>query len=236
MAWSLRSAQGFDVRVVTLPEGQDPADAPDGFEERLKDAESYIHYRVRLELERTPDRNEAYMRARDVLSRAADTPDRQEALRLLADRLQLPREMLQSIAPAGGGRAPATPPPAPRVLAAGERLERDVLAACLAHPDVLEGLREMSGDHFDNALHRRLRDHLVAGTTPAGDDLLELVAALDARAVSEAITGRTGKELMLRLHERKLQNDLRAAGGDLVRATELQVQLARVRRTLGELM
>src|SRR5438034_4424598 len=28
----LALAQGFDVRVVTLPRGQDPADAPEGFE------------------------------------------------------------------------------------------------------------------------------------------------------------------------------------------------------------
>src|SRR4029453_18785107 len=31
----LAAAQGFDVRVVTLPKGQDPAVAPAGFEQRL---------------------------------------------------------------------------------------------------------------------------------------------------------------------------------------------------------
>ena len=48
----LAVAQGFDVRVVSLPKGQDPADAPQGFEERLDDAESYLLHRVRLELDR----------------------------------------------------------------------------------------------------------------------------------------------------------------------------------------
>ena len=52
----LAAGQGFDVRVVTLPAGQDPADAPEGFEGRLAGAESYLHYRVRLELERAADR------------------------------------------------------------------------------------------------------------------------------------------------------------------------------------
>ena len=28
-------AQGFEIRIVVLPEGQDPADAPEGFENRL---------------------------------------------------------------------------------------------------------------------------------------------------------------------------------------------------------
>ena len=37
----LASTLGFDVRVVTLPKGEDPADAPQGFEERLGRAESY---------------------------------------------------------------------------------------------------------------------------------------------------------------------------------------------------
>ena len=66
---------GFDVRVVTLPKGQDPADAPDGFEKRLVGAESYVVYRVRLELDRTPDRQEAFVRAREILQRTRTHPN-----------------------------------------------------------------------------------------------------------------------------------------------------------------
>ena len=94
--------QGFEIRVVVLPPGQDPADAPDGFEPRLGQAESYLHYRVRLELERAADRQEAFVRAREILAKAEDSPERQEALRLVADRLDLPRETLSGIAPARG--------------------------------------------------------------------------------------------------------------------------------------
>ena len=109
----LATAQGFDVKVVTLPRGQDPADAPDGFADRLTDAESYLVYRVRLEIERSADRQEGFVRAREVLAKAEDSPERQEALRLLADRLDLPRETLAGLAPARGGaratsRTPAT--------------------------------------------------------------------------------------------------------------------------------
>jgi DNA primase len=49
-----RRRPGFDVRVVTLPPGSDPADEPEGFEERLARAESYLGYRVRLEIDRAP--------------------------------------------------------------------------------------------------------------------------------------------------------------------------------------
>src|SRR5256714_4455607 len=86
----LAAAQGFDVRVVALPAGTDPADAADGFERRLSGAEGYVVYRVRLELERAPARQEAFVRAREVLSRFEDSPERQQALRLVADRLDHP--------------------------------------------------------------------------------------------------------------------------------------------------
>ena len=93
----LATTLGFDVRVVALPKGQDPADAPAGFEQRLSGASSYVVHRVRLELERTPDRQEAFVRAREVLARVEDSPERQDALRLLADTLDLPRETLAGL-------------------------------------------------------------------------------------------------------------------------------------------
>ena len=135
----LATSQGFDVKVVTLPRGQDPADAPDGFADRLTQSESYLVYRVRLEIERSADRQEGFVRAREVLAKAEDSPERQDALRLLADRLDLPRETLAGLAPArGGARGRAETPAAARMPATG--LERDVLAACVAHPSLVRGL------------------------------------------------------------------------------------------------
>ncbi len=157
----LAVAQGFDVRVVTLPPGQDPADAPDGFAQRLDGAESYLLHRVRLELERSADRQEGFVRVREILAKAEDSPERQEALRLLADRLDLPRETLAGLAPARGTRPAASE--APRLLEAGDRLEREVLAACVAHPGLVRGLGELGPEHFDSELHRRFQAVLVSG-------------------------------------------------------------------------
>ena len=227
----LAAAQGFDVKVVTLPKGQDPADAPEGFEDRLSGAESYLLYRVRLELDRSADRQEGFVRAREVLSKAEDSPERQEALRLLADRLDLPRETLGGIAAAPRGGSPPSTPEAPRLLGAGDRLEREVLAACVAHSSLLPGLEELTPEHFDSELHRRFRAMLVSKTEDP--ELTPLVAELDARAAQEAIDARTGRELLLRLRERKLKRDL--AGADLARTTELQARLAKVRQSLAEL-
>jgi DNA primase len=227
----LAAAKGFDVKVVTLPRGQDPADAPEGFAERLDGAESYLLYRVRLELERAADRQEGFVRAREVLAKAEDSPERQEALRLLADRLDLPRETLAGLAPSRGGRPRTEGVEAPRLLEAGERLERETLAACVVHPTLVRGLAELTSDHFDSELHRRFRDALVAGREDP--DLTALRAELDARAAREGIDERTGAELLLRLRERKLKRDL--AGADLARTTELQAHLSKVRAALAEL-
>jgi DNA primase len=228
----LAAAQGFDVEVVTLPPKQDPADDPLGFESRLEAAESYLLYRVRLELERAADRQEGFVRAREVLSKAEDSPERQEALRLLADRLDLPKETLRGLAPADGARPTADGArPAPRLLDAGERLEREALAACVAHEPLVRGLAELTPEHFDSEVNRRFRAALVSGREDP--ELTALRAELDARAEQEGIDERTGQELLLRLRERKLKRDL--ASADLARTTELQAHLARVRQALAEL-
>src|SRR5262245_7569416 len=230
----LAVAQGFDVRVVALPKGQDPADAPAGFEERLSHAESYLVHRVRLELARAADRQEAWLRVRDVLEGAADSPERQEALRIVGDALDLPRDTLTSIAPGRGGARAGSPAAPPRLLDAGVRLERDVLAAALAHPSLRDKLRQLTPAHFDDESHRRFRGVLVDGR--AEDlDLVALHAEHDAAAHREGIDERTGDELLLRVRERKLRRDLSDAEDDLAHATELQAQLAKVRLALSEL-
>jgi DNA primase len=226
----LAAGRGFDVKVVTLPSGQDPADSPEGFAQRLQTPESYPYYRTRLIIERSTDRQEAWIQAQDFLRTIPDSPERQEAVRLLADRLDLPRETLAGLAPArgGGSRDGAD---APRLLDAGDRLERDVLAACLAHASLVRGLAELTPDHFDSDEYRTFRRVLVSGNDDP--ELTALRAELDARAAQEAIDERTGTELLLRLRERKLKRDL--SGADLARTTELQAHLAKVRQTLAEL-
>ncbi|MCZ7587913.1 MAG: DNA primase [Gaiella sp.] len=226
--------QGFDVRVVSLPNDEDPADAPDSFAGRLGSAESYLHYRVRITLERTADRQEAFVRAREILAPIEDSPERQEALRLLADRLDLPRETLAGLAPARARRAePSAGRSTPRLLEAGLQRERDLLAATVRHSSLIPELAALTPEHFDDPLHRRFREVLVDGAAE-DEELVALRAELGARADRDAIDERTGKELLLRLHERRLRRELQ--GADLVRATELQARLAKVHVALAELV
>ncbi len=225
--------QGFEIRVVTLPPGPDPADAPDGFELRLGQAESYLHYRVRLELDRASDRQEGFVRAREILAKAEDSPERQEALRLVADRLDLPRETLSGIAPARGRSSSVNTSQPKKLLDAGLRLEREALAAVVAHPELVDALAGLSEEHFELDEHRRMRSSLIGRRTP-DPDLVPLLAELDATASTEGITKQTGTEMLLRLREKKLRRDLQGET-DLARATELQAHIAKVRQALTEL-
>jgi DNA primase len=229
----LAAAQGFDVRVVALPPGTDPADAAEGFERRLAHAESYVVYRVRLELARAPDRQEAFVRAREVLARFDDSPERQEALRLVADKLDLPRETQAGLAPRAGTAAARAPSVSPKLLNAGERLERDALAGVATHPELRELLAELSPQHFDNELHRRAQQHILE-PGDADRDLVQLLAELDARADAEGIDAPTTKELLLNLRERALRRELQTA--DLERTRELQEALERLRSAATNLV
>jgi DNA primase len=224
----LAAAQQLDVRVVALPPGLDPADAAGDFETLLQSSRRYLAYRVRLEFDRAPDRHEAFLRVRELLARFEDSPEREEAVRYVADRLDLPRDTQAGLAPA---TRRATGSVSSKVLDAGDRLERDALAGCVAHAELREVLDELTPDHFDSELHRRLRAYLLAPGS-ADPELVKLLAELDARAGAEGIDVETGKQLLLRLRERQLERELATA--DLARTMELQHALAKIREAVRE--
>jgi DNA primase len=226
----MAARQGFAVKVVALPAGTDPADAAADFERWLTRAESYLVYRVRIEIERAADRGEAFVKVREALARFDDTPDRQDALRLAADRLDLPPETQAGLAP--GPRA-ATGAVSAKLLERGDRLEREALAGVIRHAALAPVLAEMTPDHFDSELHRSLQANLVAAADLSAE-LLQLVAELDALADRDAIDEPTAKEVLLRLRARRLKRQLAEAKGDLERTKLLQSELLRIHRALGE--
>ena len=166
-----------------------------------------------------------------MLAPFPDSPERLDAIRLAADRLGLPVELQAGLAPAARSRAGAV---STKVLEAGVRQERDALAGVLAHAGLTPLLAELTPDHFDLELHRRIREHLLDPAEPADRELVSLLAELDARAEGEAIDEATAKELLLRLRERGIRREL-ARSDDLVRTKELQAALAKIREAVGAL-
>jgi DNA primase len=218
-----------EVRVIALPKGSDPAEAADGFAERLGRAESYPRHRVRLEIERAPSSAVAFQRVRDIVAGFDRNTEAVDAVQFAADRLDLPADLQRDLMPRASRAAGQV---SQRIVEAGDSLERSALAGCLAHPELVRALAEISPDHFLSDLHRRMREALVQ---PNGRDeeLARFEAELDALAAKEGIDERTGRELLLRLRERYLRRQL--ASADLEHTKELQLALERIHQALAEL-
>jgi DNA primase len=217
--------QGLTVRVVPLPPETDPADDPVAFQERLATPVSYPVHRVRLEHARASDRESAFAAIRTFLTTLPDSPEHLEAIRVAADLLDLPPETQSGLAPARGSARTAGVV-SPRLLDAGQRLERSALAGAAAHESLLPELELLGPEHFDAELHRRARAFLL-GHEAADGELTSLLAELYALRDEEEITLETASQLLLRLRERGLQRELAAADGD--RLVELQQRLSALR-------
>ncbi|MGB2875961.1 MAG: DNA primase [Gaiellaceae bacterium] len=221
--------RGFEVDVVTPERGSDPADVPGRFESLLNAATPYEIYRVKLEIDRAPTKEQAVESVAKVLRTFDQNTRWMDAISYVANRLDLPREVVKGLPGyviRGEGET------TPRIVHADVRRERDALAGVAAHPNLRDLLAELGPDHFDSELHRRARKHLVEPGEP-DEDLVPLLAELDARAVEGGIDEETAKELLLRLRERQLRREL--VGAEPERTKELQEQLEKIRATAASL-
>jgi len=226
----LAVAQGFDVQVVTLEKGTDPADDPEAFGERLGLPVPFLVHRVRLLHERAADKHAAFAAIEAFLWSLPDSPEHLDARQLATDLLDLPPETQAALAPRRRTSVPSVI--SPRLLDAGRRLERSVLAGVAAHPGLNRYLEELGEEHFDDELHRRARVYLL-GHEAADAELMPLVAELNALGETEAITEETAEQLLLRLRERRIQRQL--VGVAPARLLDLQQQLADVRKAIREI-
>ncbi|HEY2543748.1 MAG TPA: DNA primase [Gaiellaceae bacterium] len=221
--------QGFAVHVVLLAKGTDPADDPAAFQRQLASPVSYLVHRVRLLHERATDKNAAFGAIEEFLHAQSDSPEHLDARRLATDLLDLPPETQAALAPRGRSTGFAM---SPRLLDAGLRLERSALAGVAAHDELKRYLAELGPEHFDDPLHRRARAYLL-GEEPADAELTALLAELYARADEDDITLPTAKQLLLRLHERRLQEELRNAPPE--RRQPLAMKVAELREEIESL-
>jgi DNA primase len=224
-----------EVWVVPLPPGADPAEAADDFEQRLADATEYLVHRVKLEIDRAPSPQGAFDAVQALILKAPRGPDQEHAAKYAANRLNIPLRVDATSAPVFGEARR-------KLVDAGERLERDLLAVCTVHPELAERyLHELDDRHFDNPLHRRLRAYL-AGEAEADDELIALRAELDATAEREGLNDEAAKQLFLRLEERLVLRELSELGrhedgwtpSELERAKKLQAVLGRIQEALQE--
>ena len=220
----LAVGQGFDVKIVALQPGTDPADDPAAFEQQLQRPVSYPVHRVRLLNAKAPDRTAAFKAIESFLQSQPDSPEHLDARRLATDLLDLPPETQSALAPRT--RSSAVSSMSPRLIDAGQRLERRALAGVAAHESLRPDLELLGPEHFDDELHRRARAYLLGEETAAAE-LTVLLAELYALPDEEEITLETASQLLLRLRERRLERELARADGE--RLVELQQALAKLR-------
>jgi DNA primase len=216
--------QGFDVKVVSLPPGIDPADDPKVFQERLGAAEPYLVHRVGAEISRAPDRDAAFRRVQELLDPLPETPEKLAAWAKANNRLGMHVPLKSRHYSSGEVKRTR--------LDAGTKLERSALAAAVAHPSLRLLLAELPAEHFDDPEHRQVRAVLVADA-PRDDDVTAALAELDALAAVDGIDERAGTELLLRLRERALRRELQQA--DLERTRDLQEALAKLLERVSSL-
>jgi hypothetical protein len=183
---------------------------------------------VKLEIDRASSPQSAFDAVQALILKAPRGPDQERAARYAANRLEVPLRIDAASAPLFGEGSR-------KVVDAGRRLERDLLAVCAFNPDLAgRYLQELDDRHFDDPLHRRLRAYLV-GEGEDDDELLALRAELDATAKREGLNDEAAGQLFLRLEERLVRRELsELEGGDLERTVELQGVLAKIREALRE--
>ena len=250
--------RGVELRAVEMPEGTDPADilaagGADGFAKRLDGALAMIQFQVRrvladADLGTPTGRDRALEEARGLIAATPErTAMRDELVREVADRLDVPAEYVREV------RAPrATAPPSvlPAGASAGEvafRAEREFLTFCVASGDLgRQYLSLPSDEQFSSPTMVHAREHLVAAfddplATLSEDDpaLGALVndivhAAQEQSAKPESVL----RMSILQLEGRRIEREIRRATqeGNHALHTELAAAEQRVREELGEVM
>ena len=182
----LAAAQGFEVKVVPLAPGLDPADAADSFGDLARQG-GELRLLPRPHRARSRCRSAGGVRARRArCSRASKTRrSGRTRMRLVADRLDLPSETQAGLAPRGTRGCDAAPCPR-RCSRRGRGWSAMRSPAASRIPRSCRLLAECAPEYFDNELTARSTRHLVE-PGELRPELMPLLAELDARAAREAI-------------------------------------------------
>jgi DNA primase len=260
----LRAAQhgAVDLRAVEMPEGSDPADllaseGPEAFAARLEGALAMIQFQVRrvladADLDTPAGRDRALEEARSLIAATPVRPVmRDELIREVADRLDVPAEYVRTPRRARPTGAPAAPAPVlPAGTTAGEvafRAEREFLSRCLASGDLgREYLSRPADDQLSSDATRRARGHLVSHFDDPLADLSADEPTLAALVTDVALAAQEQppttdpvlRMSILQLEKRRIEREIKRAAreGDHARQSELAAAEQHVRDQLDEVM
>jgi DNA primase len=234
----------LDLLVVDMPEGSDPADliaerGSDAFHELLAGAREVPDFQARrvvkqADLGSPRGRDDALGEVRPLVAELAGKPaTRDELVRYLSDRLDVPRDYLlaQSPAPISRQEPMADGPAAPRTIRLDgvAKAERLFLTRCVSSELGREYVDRLAPDHFSSGPLRQVRDHLSQhwddplAALPDDDPMLsalikDVVMRADETHVSEDVLRLDFLQLELRRVERRLRHAEQEADFEAQRA------------------
>jgi DNA primase len=258
----LRAARSAKERklgllVVDMPEGTDPAElmashGRDSFRERLDNAREVADFQARrvvaqADLSSSRGRDQALLDVRPLVAELSGKPaTRDELVRYLSDRLDVPRDYLLSHSPAFTPRPAPVSEPTPRLqLDTTARVERSFLTMCVSSELGREYVVRLDGDHFSSGPLRRVRDHLERhwddplAVLPEDDPVLsalikDVVMRADETHVSEDVLRLDFLQLELRRVDRRLRHA--EQDGDLEAQRALAPERQGLKGQIDELM
>ncbi len=246
-AAAMAGERKLELLVVDMPKGTDPAEVvssqgAEAFTRLLDGALSVPEFGARRVIDQadlsTPrGRDRALEEIRPLVAAVPPrTASRDELIRLVSDRLDVPIDYIttQMAAPpqrspapprfaSEPGEAPASPPPGPPALDAIARSERTFLTMCVARSDVgRDYVTRLQPEHFSFEALAQVRDHLAAhwddplAALPEGDPtaaalIKDVVMRADDDDVSSEVLRMSFLQLELRRVERALRRAERAA-------------------------
>jgi DNA primase len=248
----------LELLVVDMPEGSDPADligsyGPDAFRERLSKAREVADFHARrvvaqADLGSSRGRDQALGEVRPLVAELAGKPaTRDELVRYLSDRLDVPRDYLLGQRPAQLSRPEPrddqAAPPLP--MDAASKAERELLVMCWQSELGKEYVDRLGDDHFSSNPMRRVRDHLALhwdnplGALPENEPTLTaaikaVVMSADEVHVSDEVLRVAFLHSELRLVERKLRHAAQVE--DLPGQRALQQEREQIRAQIHDLM
>ena len=266
----LRAAAGardkqVELRIVDMPEGADPADlitrhGIQAMTERIESAVPVLEFEVERvladgDLETPGGRDRVLMEVRPLIQAARDRPiTRDDLIRRVADRLDVPVEYVTAQAPRGRAVRPTGAAATPRASAAGAGRPRGALAAersflllCLrSGPLGRSYLERLADDHLSSAVARRAHDHLLRHFDDPMDALpeddAEVASLVTDLAVSASDRGAAAEPVLhmslLQLEQRRIERAIKKAAeeGNLARQDELAGARQDVRREMDAVM
>ncbi len=262
----MAGTRDVELRVIGMPEGQDPAEIVAGqgsaaFRALMDKAMSVPEFEVRralaaADLSSTLGRDKAFEDVRPLVQGLPDGPLRIEMVRLVADRLDVPdhvvltslKEMPRRPRPVPEGQRPPVDGRSGLVSSIDRlvRAEHEFLAMCVKHgPAARPYLERLTDDHFSSGAMRRLRAHLTAhpenplAALPQDDPELTAIAReIVMLADEQPPEGEALRLGFLQLDLRRLDRALRAAGHakDYVEQRRLWAEREQVRAEMDEVM